>query len=257
MDKKSTLEIFNFAKDISVKAGKILQESQNKFDIVKQKDIQDIATSSDIASEKFLIDCILKKYPNHSIYSEEIGDIKNDTSYRWVIDPLDGTKEYVRGIPQWNCSIAFQFNNETITSCVYRPYEDVLYSAGKGLGSYKNNQKIEVSKVEKLEEAFIYCYIPSYKRNQDRYEWAFKSLSEIGKKVYRLRSISDENTALCWLAKGGCEAYLNLSNPPKEHDILPGLFVANEAGAYNPKFKMPLMVANNKKIFDQISKLLI
>ncbi len=233
-------------------AGKILLDYQNKFKVVNQKDIQDIATSADIASEEYIIKSILDKYLTHGILSEEKGSINSESDFIWVIDPLDGTKEYVRGIPQWNCSIALQHKKETIVACVYRPYENVMYSTGKDLGSFKNNEKIHVSDIKNLENSFVYCYVPSYKRNQDKYDDAFNSLNKIGKKAYRLRALADENTALCWLAQGGCEAYLNLSNPPKDHDILPGLLIAKEAGAFNAINKIPLVVANSEGVYNEL-----
>ena len=246
----------SFIEKIVVKAGSLLLTYKSKSKVVKQKDIQDIATTADLASEKYLIDTILSKYPSHGIVSEEQGELNSDAEFKWIIDPLDGTKEFVRDVPQWNVSIALQQNKETICSAIFRPYENVLYSSCLGLGSFKNGKQIKVSNITKLTEAFVYCYIPSFKRNQDKYDWSFNNLKEIGKKVYRLRSLADENTALCWLAQGGCEAYVNLSNPPKDHDILPGLFVADQAGAYNATNNIPLVVANNKKIYNELVKLL-
>lgn len=245
-----------FAERLAKGAGRILLTYKGKYKIVKQKDIQDIATNADLASEKFLIDTILKRYPNHGIISEEQGEINPKAEFRWIIDPLDGTKEFVRDIPQWNVSIALQHRQKTIVSAIYRPYENVLYSSALRFGSFRNNKQIKVSNINKLEEAFVYCYIPSFKRNQDKYDWAFEKLNLIGKKVYRLRSLSDENTALCWLAQGGCEAYVNLSNPPKDHDILPGLLVAKEAGAFGATNDIPLVVANSKNIYNELTKII-
>lgn len=245
-----------FVEELVKGAGKILLDRQNKFKVVNQKDIQDVATSADIASEDFIINSILKKYPNHGILSEERGEINAKSEYKWIIDPLDGTKEYVRQIPQWNCSIALQHQNKTIVSAIYRPHENTLYSSSIDAGSFRNNKKISVSKVNKLEESFIYCYIPSFKRQQDKYDWAFDKLKEIGKKVYRLRAYADENTALCWLAQGGCEAYINLSNPPKLHDIAPGLLIAKGADAYNAENNIPLVVTNNKGVYNQLIEII-
>ncbi len=250
------LKYKDFLEHIAKVSGEILLDYQNKFKIINQKDIQDIATSADIASEEFIIKSILEKYPDHGILSEEKGEINRDSKYRWIIDPLDGTKEYVRGIPQWNCSICLQYKNETIVACVYRPYENVMYSAAKDLGSFKNGERIHVSDIKDLENSFVYCYIPSFKRNQDKYDWAFNKLNLIGKNAYRLRAYADENTALCWLAQGGCEAYVNLSNPPKEHDIIPGLLIAKEAGAFNSKNEIPLVVTNNTDVYNEIYKIL-
>ncbi len=250
------LQYKNFAEDLAKKAGKILLENQIKAKVVKYKDSQDIATTADLASEKFIIREISNKYPNHSILSEEQGETDKNSDFEWIIDPLDGTKEFVRNIPMWNCSIALQFKGQTVASVVYRPSEGVLFSSSLKSGSFRNGKKITVSKVKKLEEAFIYCYLPSNKRNTDKYDWAFEKLKLVGKKAYRLRAMSDENTALCWLAQGGCEAYINLCNPPKIHDIIPGLLMAKEAGAFNAENNIPLVVANNKSIYNQLIEII-
>lgn len=246
----------DLAEKTAIEAGELLLTFLNKSKIVKQKDIQDIATDADLASEEFIIKTILKKYPSHGIVSEESGEVNPESEYKWIIDPLDGTKEFVRDFPQWNVSIALQQNQKTICSAIFRPYENVLYSSALGLGSFKNGKQIKVSKVEKLEDAFVYCYLPSFKRNRDKYDWGFDKLKEIGKRAYRLRSLADENSALCWLAQGGCEAYINLSNPPKDNDILPGLLVAKEAGAYNAINNIPLVVANSKNIYNELVKII-
>ena len=169
----------SFIEKIVVKAGSLLLTYKSKSKVVKQKDIQDIATTADLASEKYLIDTILSKYPSHGIVSEEQGELNSDAEFKWIIDPLDGTKEFVRDVPQWNVSIALQQNKETICSAIFRPYENVLYSSCLGLGSFKNGKQIKVSNITKLTEAFVYCYIPSFKRNQDKYDWSFNKLKEI------------------------------------------------------------------------------
>lgn len=241
-----------FCKKIASEAGNILFKGQDDIKIINQKDSQDIATNADISSEKYLIDKILKKYPNHGICSEEKGEINPKAEFKWIIDPLDGTKEYIRNLPMWNISIALQYRGETVVSVVSRPYENIIYSAGKGLGSFRNNDRLSVSKTDDIKNSFVYCYVPSYKRQQEKYDWAFDKLKQIGKKVYRLRTLSNGNTGLCWLSQGSFDAYINLTNPPKSHDILPGLFIAKEAGAYNTVNNIPLVITNNKKIYCQL-----
>lgn len=251
----------DFSRIVALKCGKLLLKNQLNFKVVNQKDAQDIATTADIASEKYVISEIEKNFPDHSILSEEEGFVDKKSDFKWIIDPLDGTKEYVRGIPMWNFSMCLMYKEDPIVSVVYRPAEGSLYSAAAGIGSFLNDTKIHVSEVKKIEDSFVYCYIPSYKRDVERYDSAWNSLNKIGKKVYRLRSLSDENTALCWLAQGAIEAYLNLSNPPKPHDIYPGLLIAKEAGAVGTDidFKsdnFQLVVANNKHIYNDLISLI-
>lgn len=250
-------ELKLFCENLVVGAGKILLDQQKKIRIIKYKDAnQDIATSADIMSEKFIKDEIHKAYPSHSILSEEAGMEDNTSDYLWIIDPLDGTKEYIRDVPLFNVSVALEYGGKLVVAALFRPSENVLYSAASGLGAYKNGVKIKVSDKNRLEQSFVYCYLPSYKRNVDMYDQAFDKLRKIGKIAYRLRALADENTALCWLAQGGIESYLNLSNPPKKHDISTGLLIAKEAGAFVDTQKYPVIVANNTDIYNQLIKIL-
>lgn len=249
-------QLIKFLEGLSHNAGRLILKYQKNFKIVKQKDMEDVATSADIVSEKYIISEIRKKYPDHSILSEESGEKINKSDYKWIIDPLDGTKEFVRHIPLFNVSIALEYKGNLIASSLYRPSENTLYSAALGIGAFKNGEKIKVSNKTKLQESFVYCYLPSHARNQDKYDWAFEKLKEIGKKVYRLRALADENTALCWLAQGGCEAYVNLSNPPKRHDIATGLTISSIAGAIIDTKICPVLVCNNKSIYNSLKKII-
>ena len=223
VSKNDLKQLLSFSVKLTRVAGLLLLKKQNKAKIVKFKDNKDIATSADMTSEKFIIESILKKFPSHGIISEESGEINNGSDFNWIIDPLDGTKEYIRRIPLWNVSIALEHKGKLIVSAINRPFEKRIYSAANGLGSFLNGMKIKVSAINKLKDSFVYCYLPSFHRQKENYDKAFESISKIGKVTYRLRSLADENTACCWLAQGGIEAYLNISNPPKWHDIAPGI----------------------------------
>lgn len=258
-------DIKKHAMQLATKAGKFVLSAQNNAIVTKQKDLQDVCTTADVGSEKIIIDGIRSKFPTHSILSEEAGLSERDSDFRWIIDPLDGTKEYVRNIPQFNISIAVEHQGKLVVSAIYRPTDDTLYSASHNEGAYKNGLRIHVTDVSTLEDSFIYCYLPSYKRNPKDYDNSWERLKSLGKSCYRLRSFADENTALCWLAQGGHEAYINLSNPPKWHDISPGLFISLEAGAYIPddlivkiknQEKCSIIVSNNKKTWDIINNLI-
>jgi myo-inositol-1(or 4)-monophosphatase len=262
--KKDLNNFLIFSQNLAHNVGKILLKEQYKVKIIKYKDRKDIATTADLASEEYVISEIIKNFPNHNISSEEKGNIENESAYLWIIDPLDGTKEYIRGIPLWNFSMALEYKGELITSVVYRPYEDSMYSAIKSK-SFLNGKQIKVSSVNNLEDAFVYCYLPSYLRNKENYDNSFRQLSEVGKAAYRLRGLSDENSALCWLAHGGIEAYINLSNPPKWHDIAPGILIAQGAGAYvydrsgnnfNKNNFNGIIVVNNINILSGILKVI-
>lgn len=257
--------IRELSEKLVTQAGQEIARQQTTAVITSYKDRQDICTTADLAAEKIIIEGIQSKFPRHQIQSEEAGLIGAQNDYKWIIDPLDGTKEFIRGIPQFNSSIAVEKNGGLIASAIYRPTEGSLYSASLDDGAFLNQLKIHVSSITLLEDSFVYCYLPSHKRSQQRYDQAWSQLGHIGKSVYRMRSLADENTALCWLAQGGHEAYINLGNTPKWHDIAPGLLIAQEAGAYVEENLIKslqsgsdnsIIVTNNVTIHEEIQNIL-
>lgn len=226
----------------------------DKIKILKWKDRQDIATDADLASEKLIIEAIEKEYPTHNIVSEEKGRLEKNSDYTWIIDPLDGTKEYLRGIPLYNVSLSLEQNGRSILAAIFRPAENQLFSAQDG-GVFLNGKKIQVSTQDNLADSFVYAYLPCLEGNESEFDMAWKKIARLAKKVYRLRGTADLNVACSWLAQGGCEAFINLTNPPKPWDIKPGLFIARQAQAeisdlegkpLNDNFKNGIIVSNGK-----------
>lgn len=249
--------LIRFALKISRFAGNILLNNQGRAKIKVKKGKNDYATSADLMSEKYLIGQILKNYPEHGIYSEETGVINENAEYKWIIDPLDGTKEYYRGLPNWNCSIMLTKNGKDLLSVINKPQNKNIYHSILGSKVFKNKKIVKVSKTKKLSDSFVYCYIPSFQRDKEKYEISFKRLSKLGKHVFRLRATPEENIALCWLAQGSFEAYINLSNTPKDYDIRPGAFIAKQSGAYVDRKIFPIIACNNKNIYNQIIDIIL
>jgi myo-inositol-1(or 4)-monophosphatase len=246
MSKTNVAELLEFAQTLVRGAGKILRESQKTARVVNFKDRQDICTTADLAAEDYIWQAVTAKYPDHGITSEEKGGIRPNSPFQWTVDPLDGTKEYIRGLPLFNSSLILEQDGRSLVSAIYRPSEDVLYSAGFGLGAFVERDgtqlPMRVSTVTKLEDSFVYCYLPAYKGDKSgglglggdpTYDLAYSQIATLGKTAYRVRALSDENTALSWLAQGSMEAFVNLAhaNSARWHDIAPGLLIASEAGA--------------------------
>ena len=184
----------NFAEDTAIKAGKILLKEQTRFKIVKQKDIQDIATTADLKSEKFIISQIEKEFPKHNILSEEIGFINNNSEFTWVTDPLDGTKEYVKGASDFEVLISCETSKYIIASCLYRPSIDKLFSSSKNVGALENSREITVSKQQKLSHSFIYTHLPSGGHKGSMFKEAkfseiWNYTFEVAQNSYRLRGL--------------------------------------------------------------------
>lgn len=245
-----------FAEEVAQRAGKLLLEYSSKIKILEWKDRQDVATNADLESEKLIIEAIEKEYPDHNIDSEERGRIDKKSSYTWIIDPLDGTKEYVRGIPIYNVSLTLLYNGESVLAVVYGPIVNQLFSAIENNGAFLNRKAIKVSSQTELVNSFIYCYLPRFKgEDENEFDRVWQKFARLSKRIYRLRGISDLNLSCSWVAMGVYEAFINLFNPPALRDIAPGLFIARQAGAQvsdlNGKpvtqdFKNGLVVSNGR-----------
>ena len=116
----------------------------------------DFVSSSDKKVEKILIDELQKARPNYSILSEETGEINNDESFKWIIDPIDGTNNFLHGIPHFAISIGLEHDKEIICGIIYDPIKDEMFTAEKGKGSYVNNHRMRVSSRSKLKDCIIF-----------------------------------------------------------------------------------------------------
>jgi len=259
-------EALEFSKKTILKAGKLLLETQQSVKVKGHKDRVDIVTNVDIETEKLIISAIEKKYPTHSISSEEKGFIDKKSPYLWIIDPLDGTKEYFRQIPSYNASLCLLFNEIPILSAVYLPYSNQIFSAADKIGAFLNGEKIKVNSQAVLKNSIIYLHPPCFGKLPEKdFEKNFIKIKELTKNVYRLRYHQNQNTFLCFLALGSAEAYINFSYPPSMEDFAPGLFIAKMAGAKITDLKgekidlgksKQLYIASNGKIHEQVLKVI-
>jgi myo-inositol-1(or 4)-monophosphatase len=148
---KPTIE---FMKGIALKAGKILDAMYGKVDIEYTKEnIADVVTKADLASNKLIVDSISKQFPDHTILSEE-GDHKITDGHLWIIDPLDGTRNYSTKMPIYGLMIAYAYNKEVEMCVIYLPYFDELYYAQKDKGAFMNDKRIRCSETKNVEHSY-------------------------------------------------------------------------------------------------------
>lgn len=225
------LNTLNFAEDLAIKAGALLLKHQAKAQIVSYKDRQDVVTTADLKSEKIILQAIRKTFPSHSIFSEEQGSDNKATEYRWIIDPLDGTKMYARGIDQFNVSLALEYKQSIVLAVIYKPTTNELYSAASRMGAFLNHKHTRINHTKKLSNSFVFTYLPTYKipPHQSQKQWT--QLQKLSKKCYRIRGSAEESLSMAFVASGKIEASLNLGADNNWHDIAPGIFIAAEAGA--------------------------
>lgn len=227
-------QLQQFAETTAVKAGKFLLHHQPQAAIVKHKtDLQDIATTADLGSEKIIIAEIKTRFPQHNIVSEEIGLINHHSDYTWVIDPIDCTKEYFRGLPTYGVLLSCEDKNHTLAGCVHIPKINETYSAALSNGTFKNGSQIEVSSQSQLSRAFIFTHIPNTNLNSLQFHRQWQKLGQVVSQSYRVRSNVFDAQSICWLAGGAIDAFFLLDQVTKvKHwDIAASLIIAQEAGA--------------------------
>ncbi len=150
--------ILNIMIKASEKASKTLIRDFGEIEKlqVSTKSPSNFVTNADIRAEKIIIDELMKAKKNYSIISEEYGSKKNvDKENIWIIDPIDGTSNFLHGIPHFAISIALQSNNEIVSGLIFDPIKNELFYAEKNSGSFFNNQRIKVSKKKVLEECLF------------------------------------------------------------------------------------------------------
>ena len=193
----------------------------------------DFVTMSDKKAEKILIEELGKARPNYSILSEEIGEIKNDEAFKWIIDPIDGTSNFLHGVPHFGISIGLEQNKEIICGIIFDPIKDEMFIAEKGKGSYLNNQRMRVSARSKLEDCIIFTGGP--RRQSKERDLALEEYKKFSSKVLiPIRKMGSASLDMAYVAAGRCDGFWqrNLNY----WDIAAGIILVKEAGGFVTDF---------------------
>ena len=216
----------------------------------------DVVTIADKESERAILDYIHKNFPEHGIISEESGKENENSEWRWVIDPLDGTTNFSSGLPPFCVSIALENNGDAIIAVVYAPYLQECFYAVKGKGAWFNGEAINCSEKTELSKAVVATGVP-YDRNDN----PDNNLNEINRMALRVRGIRRMGSAaidLCYTAAGFFDAYweLNLN----QWDVAAGQLICKEAGTIieplRTNRKHSLLVSN-PPLFTLMHKILL
>lgn len=207
-------------------AGRIIREAYGKNNKTMSKGSNDFTTETDVQAEQAII-AVLQR-TGYSFLGEETGVTDHQSRKRWIIDPLDGTLNFVRGFPFFAVSIALmEDGKEIVLGVVYDPIADECYWAERNTGAYMNDRKISVSQVSDLEKAAL--LIDHGKSEESKREY-LRSLSALmlnrGAVILRQGGTA---LMLCHMAKGSFEAFLSCGD--ELYDYAAGLIIAKEAGA--------------------------
>jgi myo-inositol-1(or 4)-monophosphatase len=241
----------------AVKAGAAeLSRFFNKSFIVSNKEgINNLVTEADHASEKAILDVMYKEFPDHHILSEEAGEIIQDSNYKWIIDPIDGTVNFAHSIPLCCVSIAVEYKGEIILASVYNPIMNELFFAEKGKGATLNDKPIRVSKKQNVMNACLVTGFPyTYLDMPNGPLQIFEKLIRKGIPVRRLGSAA---TDLCWVAAGRFDGFYE--HKLQAWDSAGGYLIVEEAGGKVTDFNggkfspyQPHILATNGDIHEEM-----
>jgi len=237
-------------------AGKIISHGSQNLDrlTVTSKRENDFVSEIDQKAEKAIILTLLDAYPSHAILAEESG-ASGESEYQWVIDPLDGTTNFLHEFPQYAVSIALLHRGKLDQAVIYDPVRNDLYTASRGRGAFLNDRRIRVGKRDKLQDALIGTGFP-YRdfTHLDAYTGMFRDLV---RKTSGLRRPGSAALDLAWLAAGRTDGFFEIGLNP--WDIAAGCLLVIEAGGLVSDFageenylQSGNIVAGSPKIFVQL-----
>lgn len=208
-------------------AGNVLLRNINKLEAlnVVQKSRMDYASEVDSDAEKLIVKELKRAYPDYGIYGEE-GGLQGVNRFMWVIDPLDGTSNYLRGFPHYCVSIALVENGEPIDAVIFDPLRNELFTASRGNGAVLNDRRIRVAERKDLEGALIHTgFAP---RERSRASAQLKTLDTLLLQAEDIRRTGSAALDLAYVACGRADAYFEAG--VKAWDIAAGVLLVREAG---------------------------
>ena len=225
---------------------------------VSSKGPGDFVTSADRRTEKIIISELQKAHPEYGIVTEEAGIInKTNKKNRWIIDPIDGTMNFLNGIPQFAISIGYEENSEIKCGVIFNPILNEMFAAEKGNGAYLNNSRIRVSKKKKFNESLLVTGGP--KGSSKIKDKIFEEYIQISKNVSNVRKFGSAALDLAYVACGRFDGYWQ--RELYFWDIAAGIVILKEAGGFIDFFdediNQPLkknIIASNSIIHNELKE---
>ncbi len=253
--------ILNIAVQAAYNAGHIIQQESRNVEriLVEKKGHNDFVSETDKKAEQIIINTILKAFPNHNIMGEESGLNDRNSDFTWIIDPIDGTTNYIHGHPQYCVSIAVKEGNKIVCGVIYDPNRNDIYTAELGKGARLNDSRIRVSKTINLADSLLATGFPTYDLSfLDRYMDIFK---EMIKSTSGQRRAGSAALDLAYVASGIVDGFWEFNLKP--WDIAAGYLLVKEAGGLicdfdgeQNMFESGNIIAANPKLVPQILKLI-
>jgi len=222
--------LLNIMVQAATKAGRSLSRDFGEVENlqVSLKGPADFVSNADRRAEQIVFEELQKARPTYGFLGEEGTEVKGtDGQHRWIVDPLDGTTNFLHGIPMFAVAIALERGSEIVASVIYNPVMDELYTAEKGGGAWLNDRKrLRVGSRKHLADAVIVTGINSQGRSIDLLQ--LKQLAQVTPAVAGIRRTGSASTDLAWVASGRFDGYWEAGLKP--WDVAPGMLMVREAG---------------------------
>lgn len=210
----------------------------------KNKANSDFVTKADKESEEIIKKIILTKFPTHGFWGEETGQTKVKSEYLWVVDPLDGTTNFIHRIPTHAVSIALMRKHQVILGVVYLPQTDELFHAQKGKGAFCNGQKIMTANTKKMRDAI--CSVGFWSKDRKHVKKGLEDFNYLARRVKKIRYLSSTVFELCRVAMGDLD-FCRVDTTFL--DIAAAKLIVEEAGGICHSTNMGVIPCDSKTIF--------
>ncbi len=218
-------EFLQAAEDAARLGGQILRGWSSRF-TVREKSRSNLVTEADLASQTAIAELLKSRFPHHGLLGEEdLGHGQDQAEYCWIIDPLDGTTNYVHGFPYYAVSIGLEHRGEMIAGVVFDPVRDELFMAAKGHGTTLNRRRLRCSEVGSLDQALVIASLPVATSSSEAAVRRFLHVLPHAQSVQRTGSAAMN---LAYLAAGRLDAFWSTSLKP--WDMAAGILLVTEAG---------------------------
>ncbi|GGY56390.1 inositol monophosphatase [Pseudoduganella albidiflava] len=256
--------MLNTAVKAARRAAAVINRASFDLDRVSfaEKNPNDFVTDVDRAAEEAVIEVLQKAYPSHAFLGEEsgtTGNVNDESEFVWIIDPLDGTTNFIHGFPQYAVSIALQQRGVITLGVVYDPVRNELFTAEKGAGAFLNDKRIRVRKLDRIAGALLGT---GYKNGSPKaLEEYLKMYGIMAERCHGVRRAGSAALDLAYVASGRLDGYYEKSLQP--WDIAAGTLLVTEAGGIAGEFngesdymRTGHVIAGSPRVFGQMVGLL-
>ncbi len=257
--------MLNMAIKAAHEAGDIIARSADRIDQlqIENKDKNDFVSEIDHSAEEAIIRILKKAYPSHAFHGEETGKHEGkgtaENEFEWIIDPLDGTTNFLYGIPQFAVSIALKKDGKLDQAVIYDPMKDDLFYATRGAGAFLNNRRIRVSKRTSLHNALLTTGVPYRPDQEELIDTYLQTMKVLIKDTAGVRRPGSAALDLAYVAAGRYDGFWEFGL--HEWDIAAGVLLVQEAGGLvgdlkgdNTHMKTGDIVAASPKVFKDMIK---